>query len=229
MSIYDEDGEHLMAKSTTKSQNVIDLWLKEKLTQQSTTQRTEQLLGQINAEKTDTDFSILDILLLDLEKIDQAIETLPDAAVMILIIKLNQLLEHAITRLNNDAVEPTQTKNLVEKINLLLTKSHAKQPSEVLKVDKVIMNVTNHQVVIAQQTVNLTLNEFNLLKAFLSFPNKVFSREELLNITHRKYHESYERTIDSHIKNLRKKLHQAHPPFAAIESVYGVGYRYLSH
>lgn len=73
--------------------------------------------------------------------------------------------------------------------------------------------------------IRLTPNEYGLLMAMIRNPGHVFSRNELLNLVQGYQYEGYDRTIDSHIKNLRKKMNRALPDMEFISSIYGVGYR----
>ena len=89
------------------------------------------------------------------------------------------------------------------------------------------LNAETHQIWINEQEVSFTPVEFGLLKVFISNPERVFSREELLNKVQGYDFVGYDRTIDTHVKNLRKKLTK-HGIDNAIFSVYGVGYRLKS-
>ncbi|MGD9122532.1 MAG: winged helix-turn-helix domain-containing protein [Desulfobacterales bacterium] len=73
---------------------------------------------------------------------------------------------------------------------------------------------------------NLTPSEFELLKVMMQQPNRVFSRSELINRVQGYDFEGYDRTIDTHIKNLRKKIVHVLPGQEIISTVYGVGYRF---
>jgi two-component system, OmpR family, response regulator BaeR len=75
-------------------------------------------------------------------------------------------------------------------------------------------------------TLNLTPLEFRLLKTFSSAPGQVFSREQLLNHLHDEYRSVTDRAVDTHIKNLRRKLEPFFPGRNAIQAIYGVGYVY---
>ncbi|MGE8355392.1 MAG: winged helix-turn-helix domain-containing protein, partial [Microvirgula sp.] len=75
------------------------------------------------------------------------------------------------------------------------------------------------------QPLDLTQAEFRLLKTLASTPGRVFSRDQLLDQLYDDYRVVTDRTVDSHIKNLRRKLEQACPDREAIRSVYGVGYK----
>jgi two-component system response regulator BaeR len=73
---------------------------------------------------------------------------------------------------------------------------------------------------------NSTPSEFELLKVMMQQPNRVFSRSELINRVQGYDFEGYDRTIDTHIKNLRKKIVHVLPGQEIISTVYGVGYRF---
>jgi len=75
--------------------------------------------------------------------------------------------------------------------------------------------------------VDLTAVEYRLLKTLGERPGRVLSRTQLLDAIYEDYRVVSDRTVDSHIKNLRRKLAEADPSANPIESVYGVGYRYL--
>lgn len=73
--------------------------------------------------------------------------------------------------------------------------------------------------------LKLTPVEFSLLRSLTAQPGRVFSRDQLMNEMYSDYRVVTDRAVDSHIKNLRRKLKAAAPDTDLIESVYGVGYR----
>ena len=76
------------------------------------------------------------------------------------------------------------------------------------------------------QPLDLTPVEFALLAALQSQPGRVLSREQLLDHMYSDYRVVSDRAVDTHVKNLRKKLNAVAPELQAIESVYGLGYRF---
>ena len=76
------------------------------------------------------------------------------------------------------------------------------------------------------EAVNLTPVEYRLFKLLLSRPGHVFARVRLLDTLHEDFRDVSDRVIDSHIKNLRRKLDRHRPQGSGIVSVYGVGYRF---
>jgi len=83
-----------------------------------------------------------------------------------------------------------------------------------------------HRVEIEGKAISLTPTEFNILLTMASNPARVFSRRELIESAQGDYFEGYERTVDSHIGSIRKKLAETAGNWSFIETVYGVGYRF---
>ena len=102
---------------------------------------------------------------------------------------------------------------------------HGENPTHSLVIGSISLNNETHQVKIDNQALNLTPIEFGLLKIMMRQPNRVFSRNELINRVQGYDFEGYDRTIDTHIKNLRKKITQKLPGQEIISTVYGVGYK----
>lgn len=85
------------------------------------------------------------------------------------------------------------------------------------------------RVTFEKQTISMTPKEFSLLGLFLSHPNKVFSREHLISTIWGFETETEDRTIDSHIRNIREKLRQVgYPIDQHLKTVWGVGYKWSS-
>lgn len=91
-----------------------------------------------------------------------------------------------------------------------------------------IFNIDEQQLraYINGQLLDLTPTEFRLLKLFVQNPGRVYSRSQLLTLCYQQEQHIFDRTIDSHIKNLRKKLDKMLPGTEVIHAVYGVGYRF---
>jgi two-component system response regulator ChvI len=95
-----------------------------------------------------------------------------------------------------------------------------------LERGRLTMDPARHKVIWAGQDVVLTVTEFMILEALAQRPGVVKSRNQLLDIA---YHDDVyvdDRTIDSHIKRIRRKFRAIDPTFDAIETLYGVGYRF---
>lgn len=99
------------------------------------------------------------------------------------------------------------------------------EPPHLLRFDRLRIDLDRHEASLGDRPLDLTPTEFDLLKALVEHPGQVFTRLNLIESALGYGYEGMERTIDVHIKNLRKKLNvnAEHPIY--IETVYGVGYR----
>lgn len=125
-------------------------------------------------------------------------------------------------------IKPFSPRELVARVRALLRRAHAEnEPAlEVLDFGSLVIDITGHKVLIENQEVDLTASEFKLLTTLARFPGRVYTRMELVEKVLGYDFEGYERTIDSHVKNLRAKLGDdpRHPRW--LYTVHGVGYRF---
>ena len=128
--------------------------------------------------------------------------------------------------------KPFSQRLLIERIRTLLRRSELAQEKTVKKADTVlvrgplVMDTDRHSCTWDGKDVQLTVTEFLLLKALASRPGHVKSRDQLMDAAYGESIYVDDRTIDSHIKRLRKKFRQVDNKFSQIETLYGVGYRY---
>ena len=122
--------------------------------------------------------------------------------------------------------KPFSPREVVARVKAIFRRVDAAPRTSRMVVGSISLDDETHQVMIDKQVLNLTPNEFGLLKIMMSRPNRVFSRNELINRVQGYDFEGYDRTIDSHIKNLRKKIAQKLPGQEIISTVYGVGYKF---
>ncbi|MCE5973379.1 response regulator transcription factor [Sinirhodobacter sp. WL0062] len=130
--------------------------------------------------------------------------------------------------------KPFSQRLLVERIRALLRRQEAISTGEVAVTEdtKVIvrgnltMDPLRHSVSWKGKEVTLTVTEFLLLQALALRPGFVKSRDQLMDVAYDDQVYVDDRTIDSHIKRLRKKMRAADDDFSAIETLYGIGYRY---
>ncbi len=123
--------------------------------------------------------------------------------------------------------KPFSPREVVARAKAVLRRSQPslEQDGKTLALGSIVLDEKHHQVTIDGNELRLTPCEFGLLKAMLTYPNRVFTREELINRVQGYDFEGYDRTIDSHIKNLRKKIKTLLPDHEIISAVYGVGYK----
>ena len=123
-------------------------------------------------------------------------------------------------------VKPFSPRKLVARVKAVLRRTTGRVASDVLRVGDLEIDLGERKVVIANKSVDLTATEFELLVVMARQPGRVFTRTQLLDAVRGVSFESYERAIDSHIKNLRKKLEPDPRRPRSIRTVYGVGYKY---
>src|SRR5206468_6715839 len=95
-----------------------------------------------------------------------------------------------------------------------------------LERGRLVMDSARHKVLWDGATVNLTVTEFIILEALAQRPGVVKSRNQLLDVAYNDDVYVDDRTIDSHIKRIRRKFRSVDPQFDSIETLYGVGYRF---
>jgi two-component system response regulator ChvI len=130
--------------------------------------------------------------------------------------------------------KPFSQRLLVERIRALLRRQEAiasdsgpsPEESKVMVRGQLTMDPLRHAVTWKSKDVSLTVTEFLLLQALAQRPGFVKSRDQLMDVAYDDQVYVDDRTIDSHIKRLRKKMRQTDAEFAAIETLYGIGYRY---
>jgi two-component system response regulator ChvI len=130
--------------------------------------------------------------------------------------------------------KPFSQRLLVERIRALLRRQEViagdtaepREESRVLVRGSLTMDPLRHAVSWKGRDVSLTLTEFLLLQALAQRPGFVKSRDQLMDVAYDEQVYVDDRTIDSHIKRLRKKMRQVDDEFSAIETLYGIGYRY---
>ena len=120
---------------------------------------------------------------------------------------------------------PVNPRELIARVKALLRRASPK-PRLPCENKRIIMHPTTKFVSVEGIPVELTPVEFRLLNALIQNPGRVFSRAQLLDAAYNDYRVVSDRTADSHIKNLRRKLGELTPDTDWIESVYGVGYRF---
>ncbi|MDM8524931.1 response regulator [Desulfococcaceae bacterium HSG8] len=121
--------------------------------------------------------------------------------------------------------KPFSPKEVVSRVKAVLRRCLSEPSEKVLRAGPVRLNEDTYQVTVNDNELNLTPSEFAILRALLAHPGRVFSRAHLINRVQGYDFEGYERTIDFHIKNLRKKVSEYLPNHDIIRSVYGVGYK----
>jgi DNA-binding response OmpR family regulator len=122
--------------------------------------------------------------------------------------------------------KPFDPKELVSRVRAVLRRTESRETfRDVVKIGEMSIDLAKRKVRRDNQVIELTPNEFELLRVMAENPGRVYSRMQLLDMVQGEAYEGYERTIDSHIKNLRKKIEPDPERPRYIITVYGVGYK----
>jgi two-component system, OmpR family, alkaline phosphatase synthesis response regulator PhoP len=123
-------------------------------------------------------------------------------------------------------VKPFSPRELVARVKAVLRRTGGEVATETIRVMDLQISLPNRSVERDGSRIELTATEFELLRTLASSPGRVFTRGQLLDSIRGVSFESYERAIDAHIKNLRKKLEPDPRRPRYVLTVYGVGYKF---
>ena len=190
-------------------------------------------LGLAIAERVKPGLIVLDLMLPDRsgESIAKEIRSRSDVPILMLTAKASE--DERVNGLALGAddylIKPFSPRELVARVRAVLRRTQGTEVPlvETLKFDNGTLEIdtVSHEVRYLGNPVDLTPNEYMLLLTLARYPGRVYSRFELINHVQGYDYDGYDRTIDAHVKNLRKKIESdsRHPRY--IETVFGAGYR----
>ncbi len=124
--------------------------------------------------------------------------------------------------------KPFSPREVVARVRAVLRRAGLpRAKNNVLRSGSLEIDLDAHTVSREEETIDLTPTEFKLLETLAARPGRVFSRLQLLEASQDDAYEGYERTIDAHIKNLRAKIEPDTKNPYYIETVFGIGYRFV--
>ena len=125
--------------------------------------------------------------------------------------------------------KPFSPRELVARVRAVLRRADGARgggADEVIRAGDLTLDPARMRADLAGRTIELTATEFTLLLTLARQPGRIFTRSQLLDAVHGVAFESYERAIDTHIKNIRRKLEPDPRRPSHVLTVYGVGYRF---
>lgn len=184
------------------------------------------------AERAGPDLVVLDLKLPDLpgEEVARTIRSHSDLPIIMLTAKAGEEDRVAGLHLGADdyLVKPFSPRELVARVEAVLRRASGGAANGAMSLDegRLVIDRESREVAVRGAAVELTRSEFDLLHALASRPGRVYSRYELITKVQGYDYEGYERTIDAHVKNLRRKLGDdpRHPRY--VLTVMGVGYKF---
>lgn len=222
----------LVVDDEIKILEIVEAYLKKDGFQVYTATDGEAALDIFKKEKIH--LVVLDLMLPKLsgEEVCRKIRTFSEVPIIMLTAKADEedKLQGLAIGADDYLTKPFSARELVGRINALLRRSYR---GESPLADILIFNdgdlevdIKKFQVKKKGKVVNLTPNEFKLLNILLANPGHVFTRDQLLEKAFGKDFEGFDRTVDTHIKNIRHKIEDNPKESKYILSIYGVGYKF---
>lgn len=174
---------------------------------------------------------ILDLMLPDMDGEDICKEIRKESDVYIIMLTAKSSLEEKIEGLGIGAddylIKPLSPRELVARVNAVFRRL-GKEDEDVIIINdgEIVINNEERQVYKKGEVIDLTPNEFDILYTLAKNKGKVFSREMLIEIVFGMDFEGYDRTVDTHIKNIRKKIEEDSKNPRYIHTVVKVGYKF---
>lgn len=184
------------------------------------------------ASRAEPDLIVLDLMLPDIsgEEVARSIRSISDTPIIMLTAKATEDDRVAGLRLGADdyLVKPFSPRELVARVEAVLRRSHDSRSEAGLSFSDGTLSIDREtrEVTVEGEPVELTRSEFDLLFTLASRPGRVFSRFELVTRVQGYDYEGYDRTVDAHIKNLRRKLGDDPRSPRFVTTVTGVGYKF---
>ncbi|HKG18256.1 MAG TPA: response regulator transcription factor [Candidatus Limnocylindrales bacterium] len=184
--------------------------------------------------RTRPDLVVLDLGLPEVDGLDVTREVRRTSAVPIVMLtarddEIDKLLGLELGA-DDYLTKPFSPRELVARVRAVLRRSEsagsAEAGREVIRAGDLVLDVPRMGAEIGGRRIDLTPTEFQLLATLAAQPGRIFTRAQLLDAVHGVAFESYERAIDTHIKNIRRKLEPDPRRPQHVLTVYGVGYRF---
>ena len=187
--------------------------------------------GVISAVKDNPpDLMLLDVMLpgKDGMEICRAIRKFSNVPIIMITARVEEIDRLIGLELGADdyICKPFSPREVVARVKAVLRRFHPEPDAKRLAAGPISLNEETRQVTIYNEELKLTPSEFGLLKVMMTYPGRVFSRNELINKVQGYDFEGYDRTIDTHVKNLRKKIALRLAGEEIISTVYGAGYKF---
>jgi two-component system response regulator BaeR len=173
------------------------------------------------------DLVLLDLMLPGKSGLDvcKALRTFSDAAIVMVTARVEEIDRLLGLELGADdyICKPFSPREVVARVKAVLRRAQRRQAAAETPV---ALDEAGLRARIEGRDLDLTAVEFQLLKTLVAQPGRIFSRDQLIDAMYRDARVVSDRTVDSHVKKLRKKIADVLPEREIVHSVYGVGYKY---
>ncbi len=222
----------LIVEDDIKTANLLRLYLRQAGYKAETA--NDGYTGLDMARRIQPDLVILDLMLPNLDGLDICRLIRLESSVPIIILTAKSTEDDVLRGLELGAddyiTKPFSPREVVARVKTVLRRvqdSVGSGGQKELQFGELAINLTRHEVAIKEEVVHLTPKEFKLLETLAKEPGRAFTRLELVERAFGYDYEGLERTVDAHVMNLRKKIERDHTNPNYVETVYGVGYRFM--
>lgn len=221
-----------MIEDDLKTANLLSLYLRQ--AGYKVDAANDGYTGLDMARRLQPDLIVLDLMLPNLDGLDVCRLVRMESNIPIIILTAKSTESDVLHGLELGAddyiAKPFSPREVVARVKTVLRRvqehlMHNGQKE--LQFGDLAINLTRHEVSIKEQVVHLTPKEFKLLETLAKDPGRAFTRLELVERAFGYDYEGLERTVDAHVMNLRKKIEKDHTNPNYVETVYGVGYRFM--
>ena len=186
--------------------------------------------GLSAARREKPDLVVLDLMLPEMDGLDvcRVLRRESDVPIIMLTARVEEMDKLIGLEIGADdyITKPFSPRELVARVRVVLRRVSGDPTSDIIRAGEVTLDRARYEVNLPDQTIALTSTEFEILATLMSQPGRIYSRAQLLNAAHGVAFESYERAINSHIRNLRRKLERGDDKANYIVTVHGVGYKF---
>ena len=190
------------------------------------------LSGLTAARRDKPDLVVLDLMLPGMDGLDvcRALRREGDVPIIMLTARVEESDKLIGLELGADdyITKPFSPRELAARVRVVLRRASGDPTSEIIRAGDVTLDRARYEAQLPEKIISLTPTEFEIFATLISQPGRIFSRAQLLTAAHGVAFESYERAIDSHIRNLRRKLETDDGGQRYIVTVHGVGYKFES-
>jgi len=185
------------------------------------------------ARQESPDLVVLDLMLPGMDGLDvcRALRKESNVPIIMLTARVEETDRIIGLELGADdyVTKPFSPREIVARARAVLRRTRGAERTldseEVLEIGELRLDVARHSLRAGQRVVELTPSEFEILRVMMRAPGRVFTRAQLLEAAQGVAYEGYERTIDTHIKNLRQKVEEEPRQPKYLHTVHGVGYK----
>lgn len=181
------------------------------------------------ARRRSPDLLVLDVMMPKVDGLDVCRVLRADGDVPIIMLTARSTDDDLLLGLDLGAddylTKPYNPRELVARVRSVLRRTRSRAEGEVYRVGELEIDPSRHEVRLAGELIELTPAEFKILACLAASPGRAFSRQQLLEHAFGFDHYVFDRTVDVHVMNLRKKIEPSSGAPAYLKTVYGVGYK----